>query len=99
MKNLFTKDIVLTVVIGFLAGTSAGILVMQLHKFDDSMHEGQVAAHEFMDTPEPNTNQNVYMSDHTNVYSDFQSEMPPADLYDAPPSDLMDEEPERFQNI
>lgn len=98
MKSLFTKDIVLTVVIGFLAGTSAGILVMQLHKFDYSTHEGQVAAHGFVDTPESNMNQSAYMPEHTEVYTDFQ-EMPSANLYDAPPSDLIEEEPEHFQNI
>ncbi len=101
MKNIFTKDIILTVAIGFIAGTSAGIIVTQFQKSGYSMQESQAMAHTFKEPSDFIHNQNAYLPEQTGIYGDFQHDMmAPADLYnDEQDTDYRKDEKEKFQSI
>ncbi len=106
MKNIVTKDIILTIAIGFIAGTSAGVIVTQFQHNGYKTHEGQVMAQTFNDLSDKNPsslahNQNAYLPEQAGVYSEFQSDMmAPADLYnDEQDVDFAKDGSEKFQNI
>ncbi len=105
MKNIVTKDIILTIAIGFIAGTSAGIIVTQFQR-SGKTHEGQVMAQAFNDLSDKDSSslvhkQNAYLPEQAGVYSDFQPDMmAPADLYnDEQDADFVKDGTEKFQNI